>query len=184
MDIASGSLKGVFLDRDGVLNDLVDRGEDYRIDGQLFRWTAPFTLAELKIKLDAASAIAIMIGKGYVPVIVTNQPDVSGGRIDPVEFGRMMKIFRMLPFAGIYFCAHRPATGCACRKPAPGMLLAAARRHHLDLSRSYMVGDSESDIGAGRAAGTRTILVSSLSVVVTRADYVLSDIMEVARLLP
>ncbi len=183
MDTAVGSLKGVFLDRDGVLNDLVFRGDENLIDGYRIPWTAPFVLSELRIKPEAAPAIAVMIGKGYVPVIVTNQPDVSGGRIAPAEFGRLMRAFRVLPVVGIYFCAHRPNAGCACRKPAPGMLFAAARRHCLDPARSFMIGDSESDVEAGKAAGTGTILLAPAPVA-TRADRVASGIMEAARLLP
>jgi D-glycero-D-manno-heptose 1,7-bisphosphate phosphatase len=184
MDTAHGSLKAAFLDRDGVLNDLVDRGPDYRIDGQPFRWTAPFRMSELKLRPDAADALSVMIGKGYALFLATNQPDVSGGRIDPVEFGWMMRVFRTMPFSGIYFCAHRPNAGCACRKPAPGMLLNAARRHRIDLARSFMIGDSESDIEAGRAAGAHTILVSSAPGAATRADRIAADVMEAACLLP
>ena len=184
MENTRSSLSAVFLDRDGVLNDLVDRGEGFKLGGELFRYTAPFQMSELVIKKDVPKALRVMREKGYKLFIVTNQPDVSNGCITPNEFRRMMAVFRAMSFDGVYFCPHRPGIGCACRKPAPGMLLNAARRHGINLASSYMVGDSESDIEAGRKAGTGTMLVSSVSEISTQVSYVVPGVLEAAYLLP
>lgn len=82
---------------------------------------------------------------------------------------------------GVYACLHKPGSGCDDRKPKPGMLLAAAREHGLDLARSFMVGDNLKDMLAGRAAGVRTVLVDPrlrtwVQRAAARADHVCRDL--------
>jgi histidinol-phosphate phosphatase family protein len=79
----------------------------------------------------------------------------------------------------IYFCPHGPDDGCCCRKPKPGMLHAAGEKHGIDLHRSLMIGDSESDVQAGAAAGCRTVLVGDPSAGTSRADCVIRDLAEI-----
>ncbi len=184
MEVNSNLNKAVYLDRDGVLNDLVDRGEGFTIDGERFRWTAPFTRAEVCLKPRVREALELMGQKGYLRILVTNQPDVAGGRIAPDEFERIMQIFRELPLDDLFVCLHRPQDGCACRKPNPGMLLDARDRHEIDLTRSYLVGDQESDIQAGRFVHVKTMLVARARYVVTQADHRVFDVVEAALLLP
>ena len=85
-----------------------------------------------------------------------------------------------------YFCPHTPEQNCACRKPAPGMVLQAAQDLALDLTRSYFIGDKESDMQCGRRAGTRTVLVETgygQSADRTSADAVVPDLPAAARFL-
>jgi len=178
------SNKAAFIDRDGVLNDLVDRGAGFYLGGKPFRWTAPFKRRELRLKPDIREALELIERKGYLRILVTNQPDVATGHIPPDEFERMMAIFRGLPLNSLYVCMHSPKAGCACRKPAPGMLLAARDAHAVDMSRSYMIGDMETDVIAGQAAGVRTVLVTNEVTVATAAHHRVLNIMEAALLLP
>ncbi len=82
----------------------------------------------------------------------------------------------------IFQCTHLAAEDCACRKPKPGMLLDAAQKHGLDLSRSWMIGDSEKDVAAGAAAGCRTIRVCP-SGEETKAEFQVESMDEVAAIL-
>ena len=152
--------KTVFLDRDGVLNDLVDRGDSFRFDGEIIRWTAPFNLNELRFKSYVREALELIQRKGYLRILVTNQPDLATGQLQSEAFEEMMAVVRGLPLTDVYVCPHHPKKGCSCRKPAPGMLLTAKDVHGIDMSKSYMIGDMETDVMAGRAAGVQTILVT------------------------
>ena len=96
-------------------------------------------------------------------VVVSNQRCVAKGLITTDELDSLHSRMRSeFEAAGarldaIYYCPHEYEPPCACRKPQPGMLLEAAREHEIDLTRSWMIGDSEHDVEAGRAAGCRTI---------------------------
>lgn len=184
MDFSEQQKKAAFIDRDGVLNDLVDRGEGFLLGGTPHRWTAPWNVRELRLKPEARPALELLARKGYVRILVTNQPDIATGHINPEEFERMMTLIRELPLNGIYVCKHRPKAGCACRKPSPGMLLSGRNDHRIDMTRSYMIGDMETDIEAGQAAGVRTVLVTNDAHFVTKADHRVLNIMEAALLLP
>jgi D-glycero-D-manno-heptose 1,7-bisphosphate phosphatase len=141
----------VFLDRDGVLNHPVIR------DGKPY---PPQSVGDLSIYVDAAGALHALKKAGFVLVVVTNQPDVARGtqRIEAIE-AINDSIRAALPVDSILVCYHDDREGCACRKPKPGLLLDAAKRHALALDRSFMVGDRWRDVEAGRAAGVRTILI-------------------------
>jgi D-glycero-D-manno-heptose 1,7-bisphosphate phosphatase len=141
----------VFFDRDGVLNDAVVR------DGHPY---PPAEVNALRIDPDARAIIEDLTQRGFAVVVVTNQPDVARGTVTRAAVDAINSRLRdVLPVDDLLTCFHDTPDGCACRKPAAGMLLDAARRHRLDLSASYMVGDRWSDIQAGRAAGCRTVWI-------------------------
>lgn len=150
----------IIFDRDGVINELVDRGEGFVVAGENIRYTAPWTVSELKIFPKVASVIQELKQRGYLTVIATNQPDVAHGLISSVAFEAMMEQIMSLGFDAAYVCKHTPAHGCDCRKPAPGMLLRAAQEWSIDRTRSFMVGDMETDILAGYSAGYYPILIN------------------------
>ena len=142
----------IFLDRDGVINQdspdyIKSRAEFHPLPGSI-------------------EAIARLSRASIRVIIITNQSAVNRKMITLAE---LQAIHRELRAAvsdhggridDIFFCPHHPDEGCACRKPKPGLILAAHRRHGIDLSRSVMVGDSAKDILAGQAAGcARTVLV-------------------------
>jgi D-glycero-D-manno-heptose 1,7-bisphosphate phosphatase len=143
--------RAVFLDRDGVLNRALER------DGTPY---PPRTPEELEILPGVPEALALLKARGFLLIVVTNQPDVARGTLplDVVE-ATHARLAAELLLDDIFVCPHDDADACACRKPKPGMLLAAAAKHGIDLSSSYMVGDRWRDIDAGHAAGCTPILI-------------------------
>jgi D-glycero-D-manno-heptose 1,7-bisphosphate phosphatase len=105
-------------------------------------------------------ACARLHDAGLFLIVVTNQPDLARGTQERTVVDEIHGLLReALPIDAIYLCAHDDADCCACRKPAPGMLLTAAQEFGLDLGRSVMVGDRWRDVEAGRRAGCRTVFV-------------------------
>lgn len=146
------SKPAVFLDRDGVLNAVVMRGDVI---------ASPRSVDELKIEPDAAEALARMKAAGFELFVVTNQPDVSRGLMAKETLDAIHRRVRAaLPVTEIVACIHDNADGCDCRKPKPGLLLDLARRYDLNLGESWMVGDQDRDIICGIAAGCRTVLMA------------------------
>jgi D-glycero-D-manno-heptose 1,7-bisphosphate phosphatase len=159
----------VFLDRDGVLNQRPPEHDYVRSRDQFSLLPG---VAEAVRRLDAA---------GYALVVVSNQRGiarglVSRGTLKAIEEAILEETGVAVAF---YYCPHDRDDGCSCRKPAPGMLLEASADLTLDLSRSVMVGDAETDVEAGRAAGTRTILIAPAGVETT-ADAVVGSLAEAA----
>jgi D-glycero-D-manno-heptose 1,7-bisphosphate phosphatase len=149
--VVTGRRPAVFLDRDGVLNNSVVR------DGKPY---PPQNLDELEVMPGAAQAVSQLKAAGFVTVIVTNQPDVAKGKqtremVDAINHHVMAET----GVDHLYVCWCVEGDDCDCYKPKPGMLLAAARDHGLDLSRSYMVGDRWRDVGAGQNAGCKTLFI-------------------------
>lgn len=138
----------LFLDRDGTL--IVDVG--YPRD--------PGRVEPLPGAVDALRALQAR----FALVIISNQSGIGRGLITEAEaravHDRVIDVFAAtgVQFAGAYYCPHAPAASCPCRKPAPGLLVEAARELGLDLASSVMVGDKASDITAGLAAGCRHAL--------------------------
>jgi D-glycero-D-manno-heptose 1,7-bisphosphate phosphatase len=143
--------RAVFLDRDGVVNaSIVKDGKPH----------PPAALSELVIADTAHEALARLKAKGFRLIVVTNQPDVGRGvqrreTVDAIN----AEVRRRLPLDEVLVCYHDDRDGCACRKPAPGLLLDAAARHGIALDASYMVGDRWRDVEAGRRAGCKTIWI-------------------------
>ena len=143
--------RAVFLDRDGVINEAPMR------EGQP---GSPATFFELRILPGVPEALEALHDAGMMLIVATNQPDVVKGIIRRGEVEAMHEYMRgHLPLDDIKVCYHVDADLCSCRKPKPGMLVEAAREHGIDLRKSFMVGDRWRDIGAGRAAGCRTVFV-------------------------
>jgi len=144
--------RAVFLDRDGTV--VVDRG--YLDDA-----------SGIELLPGAAAALARLTEIGYLLVLVTNQSGVGRGLFSLNTVAAQHRRLRRLlapagvDFAAVEVCPHAPQDECSCRKPAPGMLRRAAAQLHLDLSRSFMVGDKEADVQAGLAAGCRSIRIGS-----------------------
>ncbi len=151
MSGASRTKPAVFLDRDGVINRSIVH------DNKPF---APTTVDQLAILPGVDDACRRLRQAGYTLVVVTNQPDLSRGGLGSAVLQEMHDLLSArLPLEAFYVCPHDDIDRCPCRKPAPGLLLRAARELDLDLDRSFLVGDRWRDIEAGRSAGCRTILI-------------------------
>ncbi|MGD0692557.1 MAG: HAD family hydrolase [Acidimicrobiales bacterium] len=145
----------VFLDRDGVLNRSMYR------DGVT---CPPRSLEDFKLLAGVREAVDRLKDADFVLVVVTNQPDIARGTQSASTVDAMNAVVqRELGVDAILVCPHDDADDCACRKPKPGLLHEAAERFHIDLQRSFMVGDRWRDVAAGRAAGCRTVQVGSLN---------------------
>lgn len=155
--VAAALRPAVFIDKDGTLVENVP----YNVDP-----------AKLKFMPGACEALANLALGGYALVVVTNQSGLAHGHFSRWQFARLQLALaqRLMDEAGIVLdafllCPHAPAAdglpACACRKPAPGMLLGAARAHGLDLTRSWIVGDTLDDVEAGHRAGCRGLLFDS-----------------------
>ena len=148
--------KALFLDRDGVLDDLVFHGDT---NG----WEAPRNENEVTVRPDAREALQQAAADGWLIFVVSNQPDVAKGRttMDALNAAhrRVVELLGNPPITEFLYCFHRAEDGCACRKPQPGQVIEAAKKYDVDLRRSWFIGDVDTDIECGRRAGTRTALV-------------------------
>ncbi|EIJ79890.1 histidinol-phosphatase [Bacillus methanolicus PB1] len=154
--------KAIFLDRDGVLNEVLsDRVKFVNRPEQLY-------LLE-----RAAEAVAEFTRAGFEVFVVTNQGGVGLGFLKEKDLDRIHERLHGLivekggEIKEIAYCPHKPKAGCECRKPNPGMILKLAEKYNIDLSKSIMVGDHERDIEAGKKAGCKTVFIGSGS---TSAD--------------
>lgn len=146
--------RAVFLDRDGTLNHLVPRP-----DGAL---ASPRNPSEFKLIEGAAGQVERIRRAGFLAILATNQPDVARGFLDAEVLAAMhAQLMKQAPLDGIMVCPHGDSDDCSCRKPRPGMLVQAAERWQLDLTGSFMVGDSWKDMEAARAAGVKDILINA-----------------------
>lgn len=153
--------KAVFLDRDGTINQYV--GFLSNID-------------DFRLIPGVAESIRMINASGYLVIVITNQPVVARGEVSLDQLHDIHdKMETLLGLEGayldaIYYCPHHPHKGypgevselkidCDCRKPKPGMLFEAANDFNIDLADSWMIGDGENDIKAGKAAGCRTALI-------------------------
>jgi len=151
--------RALFFDRDGVLNDTVDRGDNFFVLEKKVRWTAPFYYNEFHLKPGVAEMLETVGKLGFLRILATNQPDITYGTMPPEEHERIMAEVNKLPLDDIYICTHGRHDGCVCKKPLPGMLLTAAEKWGIDLASSYMIGDTKGDTEAAKAAGCVSILL-------------------------
>lgn len=169
--------RAVFFDRDGVLNRVVMRGGG----GVSPVVGSPRLLEEFVLAEGAVEVSSRFRAAGYLLFVVTNQPDLARGLLDPTELEAMSEVLRReLGVDEVRVCPHDDVDGCGCRKPAPGMLEDLAARWGVELSSSYMVGDTWRDMEAGRAAGCRTVLVRWPYNEGVVADQVVSSLAAVA----
>lgn len=145
------SSRAAFLDRDGVINRKPPG------DGYVTRWE------DMHFLPNVAESIALLNQAGFRVIVVSNQRCVAKGIVTPQTLDSIhQQMCDWLATAGakidgVYYCPHEKQPPCSCRKPAPGMLLTAAREHQIDLTSSWMIGDSDIDVEAGRNAGCKTV---------------------------
>lgn len=144
-------MRAVFLDRDGVLNHAIVR------DGKPY---PPGSLAEMRIVEAAPESLARLKSRGFLLLVVTNQPDVARGTQTIEAVQEIHQALRdALPIDEFLVCAHDDSDRCQCRKPLPGLLFQAQSRYGMDLRRSFLIGDRWRDVDAGDAAGCRTVWI-------------------------
>jgi D-glycero-D-manno-heptose 1,7-bisphosphate phosphatase len=170
-----GRITTVLLDRDGTINIKAPEGQYITSPG------------ELALLPGAAGAIAQLNAASVQVILVTNQRWLSTmADLTPYErvHARLEELLAEngAHLDGAYYCPHA-AGSCHCRKPAPGMLERAAEEHLFSLAEAVMIGDSESDVEAGRAAGTATIVLSATPDALSPADHAVPSLAEAVRLI-
>ena len=155
--------KAIFLDRDGTINKYVGFLKD---------------INEFELRDGVAEAVRLINKSGYLAIVATNQPVIARGEVSYDELTEIHnKMETLLGNEGayldaIYYCPHHPHSGyegevtelkidCDCRKPKPGLLLKAAADYNIDLHQSWMIGDGENDVLAGKNAETKTALIKN-----------------------
>lgn len=168
--------KAVFLDRDGVVNRKAPEGE------YVTCWE------QMDFLPGVANAIELLNRAGFHVIVISNQRCVAKGLITRTGVERLHDRMRhALAQAGaivdaVYYCPHEKDGDCNCRKPQPGMLLRAKQEHGIDLAASWMIGDSETDVEAGRIAGCRTArLLQDVPQTGSQADLFAPFLLEATR---
>ena len=151
----------VFLDRDGVINRKAPEGEYIR------HWN------EVEFIPGAVEAIVRLSSKGFKLFVVTNQRGIARRIVSESNVNVIhRRMLESISKAGgsvthIYYCPHDYSDNCDCRKPKPGMLIRAATEHGVLLGSSWMVGDTESDVKAGKSVGCKTLQIVDVEPVAT-----------------
>ncbi len=159
---------GVFIERDGILNQVRSEGQ-----GQV----SPLTLEEFRVNGGAVPLLKRLKAAGFTLVATTNQPGLSRGYQSRRELDRMHELLRRtFPLDDILVCPHDETDFCPCRKPKPGLLVEAAFQWHLDLDRSFVISDKWQDAEAAREAGCTSLLLQSPWIGTARRDFLLPDL--------
>ncbi|WP_416147527.1 D-glycero-alpha-D-manno-heptose-1,7-bisphosphate 7-phosphatase [Salipaludibacillus sp. HK11] len=167
--------KAMFLDRDGVINEVLSERVEFVNEPD------DFHLLE-----GVGEAVRLFNEAGFKVFVVTNQGGIGLGFMGESALTSVhTRMENDLAVFGarvddIAYCAHKPHEQCACRKPKPEMILRLAEKYDVDLGNSYMVGDRAPDIEAGKAAGTKTILVGEQKTGDAGADFVFPDLLSAA----
>ena len=143
--------KAIFLDRDGVINKIFIKN-NYPFSPTLFDM--------LEIFPGVKESILRLKKLNFVCLVVTNQPDVSRGKIEKKTIIKMNNYLKdEIKLDDIFVCYHDDHDKCKCRKPKPGLLLDASKKWDINLKKSYMIGDRWRDIEAGKSVGCKTIFI-------------------------
>lgn len=189
--------RAVFLDRDGVINQIVYHQDIGVLD-------TPFHPSQFKLLPGVEKAIRKINRLGLKAILVSNQPGVAKKHMSLENFYKIDQKMKKelsknkMKLDAVYYCLHHPQGGdkrfkknCSCRKPKPGLLLKAAKEQKLDLSNSYMIGDSLTDIQAGKSAGCMTLLLGNhkcdlcklMEKKKTRPDFIVKDLYQAVKLI-
>jgi len=161
--------KVIFLDRDGVINEKPPKADYVK------NWS------EFKFLPGAIEAVKTLNQNGFETYVVTNQPGIARGMMTENDLEQINSNLREeleknnARIDGIYCCLHGWDEGCDCRKPKPGLFFRAANEHYIDLTKTIFIGDEERDLGAGHAAGCKTILVTPENGILQIIDSIIKN---------
>jgi len=169
--------QAVFFDRDGVILKTVV------MDG---RPRPPHSIAEYNalsgVVAGAKEAVLKVKRAGFLAFLISNQPDIAYGNISKAEWQWIQDQLTDIPFDGVLICFHRRDDNCDCMKPGPGKLLEAEKKWNINLSGSFLVGDTKDDVAAAQAAGTQSILLEASYNADVQSDFrigVLSELPDI-----
>ena len=160
--------QAIFLDRDGIINELIYYPESGIVD-------TPINTTQVKLVFGIDSLIHQAKKLGFLVIVVSNQPAVGLNKIKKQDFDLIDKKIRNILLRGkvkvdtFYYCFHHPYAklrkykrNCDCRKPKIGLFKKAAKKFNIDILRSWMIGDGVDDVISGKNAGCKTILLANI----------------------
>lgn len=182
--MTSNPHRAIFIDKDGTLI----KDNPYNVDP-----------SKIEFYPEVWEALRLIARRGFLFIVVSNQPGVAKGNFREVELENLISSFRRtferrgVPLAGFYYCPHHPdgvvdgySIACQCRKPNPGLLFKAAGRFNVKLEESWMIGDILNDVEAGNRAGCRTIMLDRkyetewLAGEWRKPDFIVGNLLEAA----
>lgn len=144
--------RAVFFDRDGILNKLIFRDKGY-FSPQFFK--------QFDITTKAIFVIKELKQQGFLSIVVSNQPDISRGKLSKLELDKMTKeLVEKTSVDDVFYCFHDDHDNCFCRKPKPGLLISASKKWNINLNESFMVGDTWKDAEAAFNAKVEFFLLN------------------------
>jgi D-glycero-D-manno-heptose 1,7-bisphosphate phosphatase len=169
--------KAIFLDRDGVINNIiVNKGLP----------SSPSKFEEFKILPGVRESISKLKKLNFYCILVTNQPDVSRGKIKKEIVDKMNEyIKKELDLNDVFVCFHDDEDNCKCRKPKPGLILDATKKWNINLKKSYMIGDRWKDIDAGTKSGCKTIFIDNKynESIKSKPNFVSKDLLNAVKII-
>lgn len=167
--------RAIFLDRDGVLNKaLIKNGRPF----------SPRTIDDFEILPGVGMALNLFHDLDFLNIVVTNQPDIARCLMSEQILNWMHDLIRQnLVVDDIFVCPHDNSDNCLCRKPKPGLIMDAAAKWNIDLTNSYIIGDTWKDIHAGRAAGCITVLLKRPYNDGLESEYNAKSLLDVANMI-
>jgi D-glycero-D-manno-heptose 1,7-bisphosphate phosphatase len=169
--------KAIFLDRDGVINHvLYHEGVN--------KPSSPWKFEEFQLYNGVEKPLEELRKMGFLLLIISNQPDISKGKIEEGMTEKVNKIiFEKLPIQDILICPHEDRHNCNCRKPKPGMIIELSKKWNVDIGKSFLIGDRWKDIEAGENAGCTSILLDKPYNKDTKAEYRTKDLQSAVELI-
>jgi D-glycero-D-manno-heptose 1,7-bisphosphate phosphatase len=148
--------RAIFLDRDGVLDELVYYADTNSRD-------APRAPADVRLRPGVQEALDLAAKEGWMIFVVSNQPDAAKGKTTyealAAAHQELLRQLDSAPITEFFYCLHKAEDHCVCRKPKPFFVFQAAEQYDIDLAQSWFAGDADTDIECGRRAGCRTALI-------------------------
>jgi len=185
--------KAIFLDRDGVINELI-------LNPVTNEYEPPHKVEDVRIYPYTAECLRELQYAGYDLFLVSNQPDYAKGKVSLESLmmihNKLISIFtaERITFRDFYYCYHHPngivkeySFVCECRKPEPYFLFKAEKDYSINLAESWMIGDRDADILCGQAAGVKTILINEPNSAMHRGDslpdFIVNNLFEATKLI-
>lgn len=185
--------KAVFLDRDGVINELI-------FNPKTGEYESPLSEDELKIGPEVFLNFKKLQKAGFLLFVVSNQPNYAKGKASLESLYKINELLSKqmadngVEFNGYFYCYHHPlgivkeySGECLCRKPKPYYLLEAKKNYNINMKQSWFVGDQDSDVECGQAAGVKTILINEKHSIKKRSnsvpDYKVADLGEAVEII-
>lgn len=169
--------KAVFLDRDGVINHVI-------YHKNIKKPSSPWNIKEFKLFENIKKPLEELKKMNFLLFIISNQPDIARGNVQQGTTEKINKIIHdKFPIEEIKICPHDDKDNCRCRKPKPGMIFELSKKYDVDIELSFVVGDGEKDMKAGKKAGCTNILIDREYNKTVETHYRVKDLLEAVEII-